>query len=113
MKNLKMMLSVVFIIISSAAFAQHIPDKLNHANDSILVKKGEYYCMMHPEVQSKKPSKCTKCGRVLNLSTKEQMKYSLMKLYTCPMHPKEISNKPGRCTKCGTNLVVKKNGVLQ
>jgi hypothetical protein len=112
MKTIYLLFTGILILISTSIFAQLKPNHVIPIHDSVLVKKGEYYCIMHPEVQSKKAAKCTKCGRALNLSTKEQMKYSSMNLYVCPMHPKETSNKPGKCTKCGTNLVVKKKGTF-
>ncbi|MDE3237015.1 MAG: hypothetical protein KGO81_13765 [Bacteroidota bacterium] len=40
------------------------------------------------------------CGKALNLSVKEQMKWSAMKLYTCTAYPAYRSAKPGPCNLC-------------
>ena len=66
-----------------------------------------YSCTMHPEVVSKQPGKCPKCGKKLNLSSKEQMKAEIAKVYTCPMHPEVALDKDGVCPKCGKDLVEK------
>lgn len=109
MKNLKLLLLTVLTAMSISLFAQDKTEKNTNMQDSILVKKGEYYCPMHPDVKSKHASKCSRCGTPLNLSVKEQMKYADMKLYSCPMHPNERSSKPGKCTKCGMSLTDKKH----
>ncbi|MEY3738628.1 MAG: hypothetical protein RL544_1406 [Bacteroidota bacterium] len=107
MKNLKLILLTVLTAMSISLFAQDKTEKNTNTQDSVLVKKGEYYCPMHPDVKSKHASKCSRCGTPLNLSVKEQMKYADMKLYSCPMHPNERSSKPGKCTKCGMSLTKK------
>ena len=107
MKNLKLLLLTVLTAMSISLFAQDKTEKNTNMQDSVLVKKGEYYCPMHPDVKSKHASKCSRCGTPLNLSVKEQMKYADMKLYSCPMHPNERSSKPGKCTKCGMSLTKK------
>lgn len=109
MKNLKLLLLTVLTAMSISLFAQDKTEKNTNMQDSVLVKKGEYYCPMHPDVKSKHASKCSRCGTPLNLSVKEQMKYADMKLYSCPMHPNERSSKPGKCTKCGMSLTDKKH----
>jgi uncharacterized paraquat-inducible protein A len=107
MKNIKLLLLTVTTIMSITLFAQNKSEQTKAVQDSVLVKKGEYYCPMHPDVKSSKASKCSRCGTPLNLSVKEQMKYAEMKLYSCPMHPEERSSKPGKCTKCGMAMKTK------
>jgi transcription initiation factor IIE alpha subunit len=63
-----------------------------------------YTCTMHPEIMSATPGKCPKCGMDLVLSTKEQMKETVMKTYTCPVHVDVFSHDPGKCPKCGRKL---------
>lgn len=63
---------------------------------------------MHLTVASHNPGKCPICGRKMNLSSKEQMKAEVTKIYTCPMHPEVALDKDGKCPKCGTALVEKK-----
>jgi transcription initiation factor IIE alpha subunit len=70
-----------------------------------------YSCPKHPEATGHKPGKCPKCGKKLNLTTKEQMKAEVVKLYTCPMHPEVALDKEGNCPKCGKPLVEKKTKV--
>ncbi|CAN5333333.1 hypothetical protein BH11BAC5_BH11BAC5_40840 [soil metagenome] len=44
----------------------------------------------------------------MNLSSKEQMKAEVTKIYTCPMHPEVALDKDGTRPKCGIALVEKK-----
>ena len=67
-----------------------------------------YRCPVHLDVVSNKPGKCSKCGKDLTLSPKEQMKMEVTKNYTCSMHPDVTSDKRGKCPKCGMELVEKK-----
>jgi predicted nucleic-acid-binding Zn-ribbon protein len=62
-----------------------------------------YTCPMHPEVISKMPEKCPKCGMKLVLQKKQ-----VADIYTCLMHPEVISDQPGKCPKCGMTLAQKK-----
>jgi FtsP/CotA-like multicopper oxidase with cupredoxin domain len=59
-----------------------------------------YACPMHPEVTSKEPGRCPKCGMKL-LATLVPAATS----YACPMHPDVISDQPGHCPKCGMKLL--------
>ena len=95
-----------------------------------------YTCTMHPEIQSKQPGACPKCGMDLvkkSESSEKQHKKHKMKmmgpmmhgmndmenkitndstrrdtvLYTCSMHPEIQSGQPGTCPKCGMTLIKK------
>lgn len=86
-----------------------------------------YVCPMHPEVRSKEPGKCPKCGMTLKpeedsqsqpdagmdhskmkmekpASAKEDAKPAAADVYVCPMHPEVRQDKPGSCPKCGMTL---------
>ena len=60
-----------------------------------------YVCPMHPDVASKLPGKCQKCGMSLVASVEGQD----ATFYACPMHPDVQSGKPDKCPKCGMALV--------
>jgi Cu(I)/Ag(I) efflux system membrane fusion protein len=67
-----------------------------------------YYCPMHPEVTSTRPSDCPICGMHLVLPPSDPPSdhgASVPAGYTCPMHPDVVSREPGDCTKCGMHLV--------
>jgi hypothetical protein len=49
MKNLKLFLLTVLISISISVFALEKSEKTISPQDSILLKKREYYCPMHPD----------------------------------------------------------------
>ncbi|KKT78442.1 MAG: Copper-transporting P-type ATPase [Microgenomates group bacterium GW2011_GWB1_44_8] len=79
-----------------------------------------YICPMHPEVHSKKPGKCPKCGmqlvlkdplkggNIAKIKTPEHLSQvsrdGIGVFYTCPMDPDVVSDKPGKCPKCGMDL---------
>ncbi len=65
-----------------------------------------YSCPKHPDVMSDKPGTCPKCGMMLALSGKEQMKANITKTYQCPIHLDVVSHDPGKCPKCGRKLNV-------
>ena len=58
-----------------------------------------YTCPMHPEVISKEPGKCPKCGMKLLATEVAPIAYA------CPMHPEVRSDLPDRCPECGMKLV--------
>jgi hypothetical protein len=98
--------SIIFLLaitVSFASFAQKIKGNTDLQKGGTVIAS-TFTCPMHPDVISDKPGKCSKCGMDLTLSTKEQMKASVMKSYNCPMHPKEVSDKEGKCPKCGMEL---------
>lgn len=109
MKNLQFLFLAFLILMSFSVLAQNKSGKNKTLHDSVLVKKGEFYCPMHPDVRNKHASKCSRCGSPLNLSLKEEMKYADLKLYSCPMHPNERSSKPGKCKTCGMSFIKKES----
>jgi Cu+-exporting ATPase len=60
-----------------------------------------YTCPMDPEVRSKKPGPCPKCGMALELLIFEQ---AFRTEYVCPMHPEIVRDSPGACPVCGMAL---------
>jgi len=92
-------LTVAILFASTAIFAQSKADKVYPSAPAAY-----YSCPMHPEVTGHKPGKCPKCGMVLEMSSKEQMKAEITKNYTCPSHGEVSSHKPGSCPKCGKKL---------
>jgi Cu+-exporting ATPase len=59
-----------------------------------------YVCPMDPEVRSKKPGPCPKCGMALEPETPRAAKIE----WTCPMHPEIVRDAPGQCPICGMAL---------
>jgi len=58
--------------------------KCSKCNMDMKAMDMTYTCPMHPGLTSNKPGKCSKCGTALNLTPKEEMKMSAMKMYACP-----------------------------
>ena len=106
MKSIKMLMMAALTIITISVTAQKSTSAKSSGKS--ISEHAVYSCPMHPQITSDKPGNCSICGMTLNLSTKEKMKYSNMKLYTCPMHPEVKSDKPGKCPKCGMDLEEKK-----
>ena len=100
MKAIKMLMMAALTIFSVAVFAQDSTKQ----KSKMKMEQMKYSCPMHPEVTSKKPGKCSKCGMDLAKSKKEQMKMEVIKMYSCPMHSDVTSDKPGKCSKCGMDL---------
>lgn len=89
----------ISFLIASTSFAQTKAGKVD------TTKHAAYYtCPMHPDVVSKKPGKCSKCGMDLISSGKEQMKTEITKSYKCPIHVNVNSHDPGKCPQCGRKL---------
>ena len=84
---------------SSFVFAQTKAGKADTAQHATY-----YTCPMHPDIVRFQPGKCPKCGRDLNLTSKEQMKARVTKSYTCPVHLDVASHDPGKCPKCGRKM---------
>ena|SRR5664279_2983680 len=93
-------LSITFLIASSAIFAQSKAGK----TDTLQRSTNYYTCPMHPDYITDKPGSCPKCGMKLNLSLKEEMKASVTKNYTCPVHLDMTSHNPGKCPQCGRKM---------
>jgi FtsP/CotA-like multicopper oxidase with cupredoxin domain len=67
-----------------------------------LAAATSYACPMHPDVESKEPGTCPKCGmQLLPVRSDEETPRS----YVCPMHPDVTSTEPGTCPKCGMKLL--------
>ena len=60
-----------------------------------------YACPMHPDVTSKEPGSCPKCGMTLTPVFAPIAPNS----YVCPMHPEVTSAEAGTCPECGMKLV--------
>ncbi len=65
--------------------------------------EAQYRCPMHPEVTSKEPGRCPKCGMALERAEEPKPPPAEV-VYECPMHPEVTSKKPGKCPKCGMAL---------
>jgi P-type Cu+ transporter len=59
-----------------------------------------YICPMDPDVTSKHPDACRKCGMALEPAIPVRKKTQ----WTCPMHPEILRDSPGDCPKCGMAL---------
>lgn len=66
-----------------------------------------YTCVMHPEVRSRTPGQCPKCGMDL-VPEKVTAEAPAPADYTCVMHPEVHSPTPGTCPKCKMELVPSK-----
>jgi Cu+-exporting ATPase len=64
--------------------------------------KGDYTCVMHPEVHQDGPGACPKCGMALEPGAVSVE--GLRAEYTCPMHPQIVRDQPGNCPMCGMTL---------
>ena len=62
----------------------------------------DYTCPMHPEVHSKTPGSCPKCGMALEPTNPVTIAEKVE--YTCPMHPEIVRDSPGNCPICGMAL---------
>jgi predicted RNA-binding Zn-ribbon protein involved in translation (DUF1610 family) len=62
-----------------------------------------YVCPVHPDVQSKIPGTCPKCGKTLLASSATSAGDG--EFYVCPMHPDVMATQAGKCPRCGMDLV--------
>ena len=98
MKRILLSFLIIFMTLP-ACFAQTKAGKID------TTKHVTYYsCPHHPDMVSKEPGKCPKCGMALVLSGKEQMKATTSKSYTCPVHVNVMTHDPGKCPQCGRKL---------
>lgn len=129
----KISLIILLFAISSIAFSQNMEGMDMGKKAAKPASSVIYTCTMHPEIQSKKPGNCPKCGMKLvvqkpkaavkpkvstpKTSVTAEKKGSVKSIrptsktpviYTCTMHPEIHSAKPGNCPKCGMKLVVQK-----
>jgi transcription initiation factor IIE alpha subunit len=90
---------VIMLVAMPFCFAQ------SKAGKTDTTKHVTYYaCPHHPDMVSKEPGKCEKCGMDLVLSNKQQMKAKVTKSYSCPVHTDVVSHDPGKCPQCGKKL---------
>ncbi|MEO8190090.1 MAG: heavy metal translocating P-type ATPase [Acidobacteriota bacterium] len=61
-----------------------------------------FTCPMHPDVRSRNPGPCPKCGMALERVTPAPSVPRTR--WTCPMHPEIIRDGPGSCPICGMAL---------
>jgi uncharacterized paraquat-inducible protein A len=99
MKTIKILLMVVFTILTVSLFAQTKGGRVDTSKHTVW-----YTCSMHDTVAMKQPGNCPICGMKLNLSKKEEMKMSITKNYVCPTHPSIVKEQPGVCPICGMSL---------
>ncbi len=95
---------IVLLIAITASFAVMAQKSKANSDSSTGTVISTYSCLMHPEVTSDKPGKCSKCGTALTLTSKEKMKMDVVKMYACPMHPEVTSEKAGKCSKCSMDM---------
>ena len=108
----RLIILMLMVASTTAIFAQKAKQETSKKGKSTTAM-ASYTCPMHPEVQSSKPGKCSKCGMDLTRSKKEQMKAEVTNTYTCPMHSDVVSNDPGKCPQCNSKLVVDRRGSKQ
>ncbi|HEY0757680.1 MAG TPA: heavy metal translocating P-type ATPase [Acidisarcina sp.] len=65
-------------------------------------QEAKYICPMDPEVSSRGPGSCPKCGMALEPAS--LMPPATRVEYTCPMHPEIVRTEPGSCPICGMAL---------
>jgi transcription initiation factor IIE alpha subunit len=94
-----LILTITLAFVIGSAFSQTKAGKIDTTQHTTI-----YTCSMHPDVVSRQPGKCPKCGMKLNLSAKEQMKTNESKSYTCPVHLTISNHNAGKCPKCGRKL---------
>ncbi len=93
--------------------AQGCLDKFRAAPEKYLAKTqpaappsaapgAEYTCPMHPEVRTREPVPCPKCGMALEPVEVEMP--AARTEWTCPMHPEVVRDAPGSCPICGMAL---------
>lgn len=78
----------------------HDESKRGHMSRRPFPDGAIYTCPMHPEIESRSPGACPKCGMTLELKTPVAARTE----WTCPMHPEIIRSQPGACPKCGMAL---------
>lgn len=99
MKTIKIILMVVFTIVTVNLFAQTKGGRVDTSKHTVY-----YTCSMHDTIAMKQPGNCPICGMKLNLSKKEEMKMSITKNYVCPTHQTVVKDQPGVCPICGMTL---------
>ena len=108
MKQLIVITSVMFLSLLLPSTYGYSQEQSQPKNKPSIVRsekmKSIYTCPMHPEVTSRKPDKCSKCGMNLVKKQLEQVRKKQKASYSCPMHPDVRSDKPGDCPKCGMTL---------
>jgi len=103
------------ILLSIVWFVNSTPAQQSTAPQSAVQQSELYVCPMHPDVQSKTPGKCPKCGMTLLRRAQQPAApppaVQQSEIYVCPMHPDVQSKTPGKCPKCGMTLLRQPPGI--
>lgn len=70
-----------------------------------------YACPIHPEITSRNPGQCPRCGIPLNTGRTVQghvhdsSQTAVAGDFVCPMHPEVTATGPSTCPECGMALI--------
>ena len=104
------------ILLSGVWFVKSTPAQQSAAPLPAVQQSEMYVCPMHPDVESKVPGNCPKCGMRYVKRTQQSAAplpaVQQSDIYTCPMHPDVQSKIPGKCPKCGMTLLGQPPGAV-